>query len=66
VRGHAGGSRAWSLCKGNRAVHAVTLGRSAHVFFHCIVVLVGIGQQVAVPLNYSMCSFALGLLDRGI
>jgi hypothetical protein len=47
-------------------VHAVTLGRSDHVFFHCIVVLIEIGQQVAVPLNYSTCSFALGLLDRGI
>jgi hypothetical protein len=29
-------------------------------------VLIEIGQQVAVPLNYSICSFALGLLDRGI
>jgi len=47
-------------------VHAVTLGRSDHVFFHSIVVLIGIGQQVAVPLNYSICSFALRPLDRGI
>ena len=47
-------------------MHVVTLGSSDHVFFHCIVVLIGIGQQVAVPLNYSIRSFALGLLDCGI
>jgi hypothetical protein len=47
-------------------MHAVTLGRSGHIFFQCIGVLIGIGQQVAISLDYSICSFALGLVDRGI
>jgi hypothetical protein len=32
----------------------------------CIVVLIGIEQRVAISLDYSICSFALRSVDRGI